>query len=190
MLGALLIVVSASLVSGCATEDSASGVSSSSYAVAPVEESAGDDQLETPGITACVEDLVARSKALAESLGDATDVDAVTDDDYEVMCREVVIPGQADAAARADAGSDLAEGAVSSACDQAMRLAADEPDSSAAQPLLDATTSACMTAAEWLTALRRYPAALGIADMKYVADSDVDLICYANGSAPMCAGRP
>lgn len=76
-------------------------------------------------------------------------------------------------------------------CLDAMAVAADETDPSAADPLIVATLSACQTSDEWLAALREHPGALGLTDgavgtNRESDDLSLQVVCYANADTPVC----
>lgn len=82
-------------------------------------------------------------------------------------------------------------------CENAMAQASGEEDSTKAQPLIEATTTACSGVDEWMTALRAYPAALGrtersadetalvsLCGTEDVADTPVCSEAYERGLSP------
>lgn len=74
----------------------------------------------------------------------------------------------------------------SSACDEAMRTAADEPDNEKANPLITRTLSECTTVDEWLTALEHHPAAMGLTERAEIGDLDVQVACSGHEQTPVC----
>lgn len=79
-----------------------------------------------------------------------------------------------------------AESAVGASCEAAMSAAADEPDSTAAVPLLDATTQACHSKEEWLSTARRFPAAMGVTEETFITNTDLEITCYGHEVERMC----
>lgn len=68
-----------------------------------------------------------------------------------------------------------------------MSTAADEPDSTAAEPLITATLSECQSIDEWIGALRQFPAAMGLKDESFVDEISVQSACYGHESTPTCS---
>lgn len=73
-----------------------------------------------------------------------------------------------------------------SECLETMRLAADEIDPSKAVPLITETLDACKTADEWLAALEKYPAAMGLGPQDNVGDDSLAIACAPNQEAAVC----
>jgi hypothetical protein len=73
-------------------------------------------------------------------------------------------------------------------CDEAMAIAAAEPDQRLALPLVAATLDACSGVAEWLAALNRYPGAMGWDSTPPggVGRLDVQNACYINPDTTVC----
>lgn len=73
-----------------------------------------------------------------------------------------------------------------------MSEAADEPDSTRADPLLDRTAHSCSSVDEWLTALRDYPAAYGLNERAEIGATEVQTLCMRPsaveevGDSPVC----
>lgn len=77
----------------------------------------------------------------------------------------------------------------SAACLSDMRAAAAETDPSRANPLIRTTLTSCRTSQQWLEALRRHPAAMGVAGPEHVGRVDLIAACLdpADHDAPVCA---
>lgn len=75
---------------------------------------------------------------------------------------------------------------VSEGCRNAMRTAEAELDSARADPLIDATLSACATAREWLEALRLHPGAMGLSTAAVVSEFHLEIVCYRQEATPVC----
>lgn len=75
---------------------------------------------------------------------------------------------------------------VSESCRDAMRTAEAEPDSTRADPLIDATLSACSTAEEWVEALRLHPGAMGLSTAAVVSELHLQIVCYDQAGTPVC----
>lgn len=122
---------------------------------------------------------------MSDLLAEGESVDDVADATLERLCREQVLPAQE--AARATSTSsppvDVAAG-----CEASMATAAAEPDSTAAQPLIEATLSSCSTAREWLAALRLHPAAMGVSGPEFISEMDLEIACAGDNvaAAPVC----
>lgn len=67
-----------------------------------------------------------------------------------------------------------------------MRLAAAEPDSEAAEPIIESTLSMCSSVAEWFAGLRLHPGAMGLKSAEFVQPSDVEIACQNYPSTPVC----
>lgn len=75
------------------------------------------------------------------------------------------------------------------ACETAMRTASREPDSTLAEPLIMATTQACGSQASWVTAVKKFPAAMGMTSYTDAqARQSWELVCYDAPTAPACRG--
>lgn len=137
-------------------------------------------------LASCVAYIRAGAASMADLLADGESIDDVDQATLERLCREQVLPAQE--AARATSTSSPPVD-VAASCDAAMATAAAEPDSTAAQPLIEATLSSCSTASEWLAALRLHPAAMGVAGPEYISEMDLQIVCSADGVAgtPVCA---
>lgn len=70
-----------------------------------------------------------------------------------------------------------AEVEPSEECLVGMSAAADEPDPDAAEPLLEETLYSCLTADEWLSALREFPGAMGLVDGAEVGVLELQSAC-------------
>lgn len=70
-------------------------------------------------------------------------------------------------------------------CENSMRIASLEPDSTRADPLIAATLSSCSNKTEWIAALTKFPAAMGVT---YVTDGKLEheAACSNEPSAPAC----
>lgn len=75
---------------------------------------------------------------------------------------------------------------VSKRCMRSMRRAANESDIEKADPLIVASLDACKSAAEWLTALRRHPAAMGLMAAVDVGETDLIAACGSNRRTAVC----
>lgn len=74
-------------------------------------------------------------------------------------------------------------------CETAMRTAAREPDSTLAEPLIMATTQACGSKAAWITAVKKFPAAMGMMSFTNAeARQSWELVCSDTPTAPACRG--
>lgn len=81
----------------------------------------------------------------------------------------------------------VAHVSVSEECDQAMRAAAAEPDLDRADPLIARTLNACSSVDEWLAALERHPAAMGLNHRAEIGDVDVLAACRpSDRDTPVC----
>ena len=69
------------------------------------------------------------------------------------------------------------------ACEIAMRAAAREPDSTKADPLIRKSLYTCKSKAQWVAALTKYPAAMG---MYEVTGTEWTAACIGEESAPAC----
>lgn len=76
------------------------------------------------------------------------------------------------------------------ACLDDMREAASITDPAEADPVLVRTLTSCGTAEQWLEALRRYPAAMGLNERAQIGEVDLDAACGAgNTDTPVCRSR-
>jgi hypothetical protein len=75
------------------------------------------------------------------------------------------------------------------ACLDDMRAAANEPDSTRADPILISSLTSCQTADQWLDALRRYPAAMGLNGPDAVGPIDLQAACGPHPNTPVCTSR-
>lgn len=71
-------------------------------------------------------------------------------------------------------------------CLDDMEEAAGEPDGEAAQPILVRSLTSCETADQWMSALRRWPAAIGLKDASFLHGDEVDSACISAPDAPVC----
>lgn len=72
-------------------------------------------------------------------------------------------------------------------CEDAMRIASLEPDSTKADPLIATTLSTCSSKAEWVAALTKFPAAMGVT---YVTDGKLEhqAACSSSQRLRACQG--
>lgn len=75
---------------------------------------------------------------------------------------------------------------ISPPCRDTVKLAAAEPDSAAAEPLIAATLDACTSAGEWLAAARQDPGILGVRSAEFIEDSDIELVCLSYKNSAVC----
>lgn len=139
----------------------------------------------SPEVAKCVAELRSGAQAMSGLLAAGQSIDDVDDAVLKKLCRDTVLPAQAQARATAPMVPPVP---VSAACDAAMAKVAKEPNSTAAEPLLRATVRACATSDEWLAALRAHPAAMALAGPEYVSKLDLQVICRTGeaAAAPMC----
>ncbi|AIY01604.1 hypothetical protein ART_2005 [Arthrobacter sp. PAMC 25486] len=71
------------------------------------------------------------------------------------------------------------------ACEIGMKNAALEPDSTKADPLILATLRVCGSKAEWVAALEKHPAAMGVYE---VTGTEWAAACIGEEDAPACSG--
>jgi hypothetical protein len=74
----------------------------------------------------------------------------------------------------------------SGSCRHAMEVAAAEPDPAKADPLIRASLDACLSADEWLAALKEYPKAMGLATTADIGDRDLQAACYGSERRAVC----
>jgi hypothetical protein len=74
----------------------------------------------------------------------------------------------------------------SSGCRRAMEVAAAEPDPARADPLIRASLDACLTADEWLAALKEYPKAMGLTATADIGDRELQAACYGSERRAVC----
>lgn len=136
-------------------------------------------------IAACVSELRSGAEAMSNLLAEGETVADVDDATLERFCRDQVLPAQEAARATSTSSPPVA---VAASCEASMATAAAEPDSTAAQPLIEATLSSCSTAREWLAALRLHPAAMGVTGPEFISEMDLEIACGAENIAgtPVC----
>lgn len=171
-----LLVLGSCLLAVTACSDATSG-REASVDVTQAERSSSE-------LEQCVRDLRASAAGMDELLAEGESLDQVSDDQLRSVCANSVLPAQASAQA---AAGGVVNVPVSPACDQAMAVAAAEPDGARADPLIVATLTACTAVDEWLSALRTHPAALGLTGPEYVSDLDLQAACGADRETPVCA---
>lgn len=73
------------------------------------------------------------------------------------------------------------------ACEDSMADAAAEPDPTAADPLIERTLIFCADAVDWIAALQRHPAAMGLKSRDAVTDFAVYTACGNDRTSRVCA---
>ena len=80
-------------------------------------------------------------------------------------------------------GCSITQGGISEGCLSSMSKAAQELDPSAAERFLQQTAENCGGKSEWYQALRKYPYAMGFAD---VTGNEWEILCYRYKTTPAC----
>jgi hypothetical protein len=75
---------------------------------------------------------------------------------------------------------------ASMACQESMTKAADEPDSTLAEPLIISTLTACTSVDEWLSELERQPSAMGLTAQARLGRIDLSVVCFRAPTTPVC----
>lgn len=124
-------------------------------------------------IRACIADIRASASELEDLAEPGADPDEVSDEELRQICLDTVLSGPP----LEGPSDDSSVGPVSEECDAAMLTAARELDLERSLVLLHESLSACSSVNEWLSALRKHPAAMGLADSSLVGFTDVQINC-------------